>query len=256
MERNTTDLNQTEYGNFLVDNRQQHDYQPRTLPDKKKNGRYAYLPLFPTKSVGIDECLLLANVSISHLSSDEIIRREHGAYISDALMLMNTYNYGNSFSLLQEDVEQLAIRLKVGKAIITFNADRLRTICCTLLALHESFRRNILCMADVALQEPTLNSKQMAIALEFYLQIDVDLFYMKTCSYREAKCDSTSEGLFCGKDQPQARYSVLPCGNQLCLCCYPKNSDKKSQTWPVIDFNSSSIHQFVNGYITYLNCPA
>ncbi|CAF5093291.1 unnamed protein product, partial [Rotaria sp. Silwood1] len=59
-----------------------------------------------------------------------------------------------------------------------------------------------------------------------------------------------------GKDQPQARYSVLPCGNQLCLCCYPKNSDKKSQTWPVIDFNSSSIHQFVNGYITYLNCPA
>ncbi|CAF4594335.1 unnamed protein product [Rotaria sp. Silwood1] len=256
MERNTTDLNQTEYGNFLVDNRQQHDYQPRTLPDKKKNGRYAYLPLFPTKSVGIDECLLLANVSISHLSSDEIIRREHGAYISDALMLMNTYNYGNSFSLLQEDVEQLAIRLKVGKAIITFNADRLRTICCTLLALHESFRRNILCMADVALKEPTLNSKQMAIALEFYLQIDVDLFYMKTCSYRGATPYSNTEGLFCGKDQPQARYSILPCGNQLCLCCYPKNSDKKSQTWPVIDFNSSSIHQFVNGYTTYLNCPA
>ncbi|CAF5138622.1 unnamed protein product, partial [Rotaria sp. Silwood1] len=28
MERNTTDLNQTEYGSFLVDNRQQHDYQP------------------------------------------------------------------------------------------------------------------------------------------------------------------------------------------------------------------------------------
>ncbi|CAF4279005.1 unnamed protein product [Rotaria sordida] len=137
-----------------------------------KNGRYAYLPIFPIKSFGKDECLLLANVPVTCLTSNEIARRQNGAYTSDALMLMNMYEYGDIFSLSEEDVEKLARHLKVGKSIITLNADRFRSICCILLAWHELFRRNILCMPDRALQEPTLNSKQMAIALEFYLQID------------------------------------------------------------------------------------
>lgn len=88
-------------------------------------------------------------------------------------MLMENYDYSNGgFSLSQQDAEELAARLHIGLSIITFNADQLRGICYYLLILHESFRRNVLEKRDSALQEPTLNSKQMAIALEFYLQID------------------------------------------------------------------------------------
>ena len=89
-------------------------------------------------------------------------------------MMMNNYKYSDpdGFSLCEQDAEELATRLQVGKSIITFNADRLRGHCPYLLGLHEWFRRHILHRRDVALPEPTLNSKQMAIALEFYLQMD------------------------------------------------------------------------------------
>ncbi|CAF1366575.1 unnamed protein product [Rotaria sordida] len=222
----------------------------------KKNGRFTYLPIFPAKFVGKDEHLLLANVPETCLTSNEIARREQGASTPEALMLMETYEYGDKFSLSKEDVEELATRLKVGKSIITFNADRFRSICCTLLAFHESFRRNILCMPDSVIQEPTLTSKQMAIVLEFYLQIDVDLFYMKTCSFRGAQPRSDLEGLFCSKDEPQANYSMIPCQKSFCTCCHPVNNEKKTQPWPVVNFASSSRHPFINGYTTYLNCPA
>ena len=66
----------------------------------------------------------------------------------------------------------MTTRLCTSVSIITFNADRLCGICSFLLTLHESFRRNVLEKRDMALEEPTLNWKQMAIALEFYLQID------------------------------------------------------------------------------------
>jgi hypothetical protein len=194
---------------------------------------------------------------------------------------MNNYNYSDNdgFSLSEQDAEELATRLQVGKSIITFNATKLRGNCSTLLTFHESFRRNILLINDFALSKPTLNSKQMAMALEFYLQIDgksslcinslmhtyiflylsVDMFYMKTCSFRGAEpllSNNIEQGLFCGKDEPQERYLMHPCSNLFCPCCNPRNNSKKSQSWPVVDFISSSKHQFVNGYITYLNCSA
>ncbi|CAF4745405.1 unnamed protein product, partial [Rotaria sp. Silwood2] len=146
-------------------------YQPRTLLEHN-HGRYAYLPIFPSKYTGPNECLLLADVPVNRLASHEITRRQQGAYTSYALMMMNTYDYSDGFSLSEQDAEELASRLQVGKSIITFNTNRLRGICCTLLALHKSFRRHVLCERDIALKEPTLNSKQMAMALEFYLQID------------------------------------------------------------------------------------
>ncbi|CAF1317924.1 unnamed protein product [Rotaria sordida] len=106
----------------------------------KNDGRYAYLPIFPTEYVGPNECLLLANVPVNRLAPHQINRRQYGAYTFDALMLMNKYNYSDGFSLSEQDASELASRLQVGKSIITFNAQRLRSICHTLLAFHESFR--------------------------------------------------------------------------------------------------------------------
>ena len=86
--------------------------------------------------------------------------------------------------------------------------------------------------------------------------LSVDLFYMKTCSFRGAQPLSTTQGLFCGNEEPQARYSMVPCGSSDCLCCHPINHINGNPPLPIIDINSSSKHQFVNGYTTYLNCPA
>jgi hypothetical protein len=106
------------------------------------------------------------------LTSYGIDRRQTGAYTTDALMLMEKYDYSDDFSLSEQDVEELATRLRVGKSIITFNADHLRGHFGYLFQLHEWFRRNVLKKPDVGLKETTLSSKQMALALEFYLQID------------------------------------------------------------------------------------
>jgi hypothetical protein len=79
---------------------------------------------------------------------------------------------------------------------------------------------------------------------------------MKTCSFRGAMPRSNMEGLFCGQDEPEAQFAMVPCSHLYCRCCHPPNNWRKSQQWPVIDFVSSSKHTFVNGYTTYLNCPA
>ncbi|CAF1551787.1 unnamed protein product, partial [Rotaria sordida] len=62
MDFNTIDLIRAEQATSLLINNEQQEYQSRTLLDKN-NGRYTYLPIFPTQYVGPNECLLLANVS-------------------------------------------------------------------------------------------------------------------------------------------------------------------------------------------------
>ena len=300
MDSNTIDLNRAERAVSQLLSNDEHQYQ-RTKLQSRRHSRLNYLLSYPTKSFGTNDHLLSPNVPglfslkctlvtnllfpscyslVTRLTPLEILRRQHGAYTTDALESLNNYHYGNNeFRLSEQDARELATRLHAGMSIITFNADRLSSIADFFLGLHESFRRKVLKKKDVALKEPTLNSKQMAIALEFYLQIDgtyllhcftqqyhcnfrisvVNVFYMKTCSFRGAHPSSIQadiKGLFCGKDQPQATYKLLPCGSRSCLCCYPVNHEKKSQPWLVVDFSSSSTHQFVNGYTTYLNCPA
>ena len=76
------------------------------------------------------------------------------------------------FCLSAIDIKELSTRLQVNESIIICNANRLRAICERLLDLHECFRRKVLARRDVALKEPTLNSKQMSLILEFFLQID------------------------------------------------------------------------------------
>ncbi|CAF1638114.1 unnamed protein product, partial [Rotaria magnacalcarata] len=83
-------LNQTEDGIASLNLNEQSVYQPRTLHGQN-NGRYAYLPIFPTKCFGPIDHLLLANVPVTRLGPTEITRRQHGAYTSDALEIMNNY---------------------------------------------------------------------------------------------------------------------------------------------------------------------
>ena len=123
---------------------------------------------------------------VNHLAPHELRRRQHGAYIFEGSIIMSNYEYASidGFHLSCDDAQEMAQRLRVDMPIIIFNAIRLRSHCCTLLALHEYYRRNILKQPDMIISQPVLSSKQMVLALEFYLQMDGKLLsYVDSVSF-------------------------------------------------------------------------
>ena len=192
----------------------------------------------------------------SRLSSHEIRQRRNAVHTAEAQIVLENYDYSSQFSIGLRDIEALADRLLMEPVILLFNADRLRSYCVYFLQLYDRFQRRILCSSVPSERGSALDSSQMVLLLEFYLQMDVDLFYMKTCCFRGAWPRSAFDGLFCGDDEPEASYKLSPCTHPLCRCCHPLNADRRSQPWPVISFTTSAAHRFLNGYTTYLNCPA
>ncbi|CAF2935916.1 unnamed protein product, partial [Rotaria sp. Silwood2] len=81
-----------------------------------------------------------------------------------------------------------------------------------------------------------------------------DLFFMKTCDFREAQPRSIGEqqrkeGLLC-ELEPCARYGMKPCGQSRCFLC------KSERNMIVIQYAEQQLHTFINGYQAILNCPA
>jgi hypothetical protein len=97
----------------------------------------------------------------------------------------------------------------------------------------------------------------LPLALEFFLQMDVDLFHLKTCSFRQAEPriitdkkngEQSYEGIFTIDQKPiKGRYGLTPCHQDNCLCC------KKQSIY--IQFIPKQIHWFLNQYKAILNCP-
>lgn len=86
---------------------------------------------------------------------------------------------------------------------------------------------------------------------------------MKTSSFHQALIDSGfhigKDGLFCGDLKPKSRFTMLPCGKRSCSFCHainssPPRADQLSVT-SAVNFLCNSMHEFVNGYTTYLNGP-
>ena len=98
-----------------------------------------------------------------------------------------------------------------------------------------------------------IDDKGYPVALEFYLQFDVNMFYMKTCSFRFARPRTMNEVLFCVQE-PGARYELTACGN--CGLCYPRYDRKHRARKSVVEFSQAHKHTFVNGYQSILNCSA
>lgn len=95
-------------------------------------------------------------------------------------------------------------------------------------------------------------------ALEFYLQMDIDCFFLKTCSFRKSAPRSidyishvVNEGLFC-IESPEANYSVKPCNRQQCFICQRSNGQLSNQLTDL--FSNNQIHTFINQYRVLLNC--
>ncbi|CAF5222478.1 unnamed protein product, partial [Rotaria magnacalcarata] len=111
----------------------------------------------------------LANVPNSHLVQNQLLQRQQATNMSDTSILNNIDDSREPFCLSAIDIKELSARLQVNESIIICNANRLRVTCERLLELHQYFRRKVLERPDVALKEPTLNSKQMSLILEFFL---------------------------------------------------------------------------------------
>ena len=132
-------------------------------------------------------------------------------------------------------------RMKVDVRILDFNYSRMQHV----LQLFIRSRIRILNAQQSTMSMWEVKEQEYPSLLEFYLQMDVDLFYMKTCSFRKAQLRSEQEGLFC-IEIPECRYTMTPCGH--CDLC--------QQSSLSIEFNRYERHRFVNGYESILNAPA
>ncbi|CAF4588994.1 unnamed protein product, partial [Rotaria magnacalcarata] len=94
-------------------------------------------------------------------------------------------------------------------------------------------------------QIPRIEDNEYPLLLKFFLQFDINLFYMKTCTFRYARPRTLDEGLFCLRE-PETRYELASCGN--CALCYPQYDMTYRIKKTIVDFNQAHQHQFVNGY--------
>lgn len=95
--------------------------------------------------------------------------------------------------------------------------------------------------------------EEYPLALEYYLQFDVDLFFMKTCCYRDAIVRSVSEGLLAQRE-PEARYGFVDCGN--CGLCYPRQDRLGHSRTSLVIYQQAHEYSCLNGYRIILNAPA
>lgn len=224
------------------------NYVPHTL-HYVHDKRLSILPAYPTDDDDSKLNLLLCNVPPQQLSLQELDRRQMGQYQCPFRI---TNNQMSKKSIMIKQYEKYFIplieRLNVDVSILDFNYMRFEHF----LQLFRVARTSILPKDKAVNESWKIDDNELQLLFEFYLQIDVDLFYMKTCSFEQAQPRSLTEGLFCN-DIPQCRYTITPCGN--CELCHSLNDPKNRQQTSTL-FNRYEKHRFVNGYESILNCPA
>ena len=207
------------------------------------------LPCYPTTTNDDQIEPLLVNVPPSRLTNVELQRRQSGVYLA-TMHVIDLNPMIPSFTREKYHLyfnEGFMGRLKVDQSIVDFNYTRLNIF--LRLLSYQQIRVFNLHPNDVAVIE----EKEYPCLLEFFLQFDPHLFYMKTCSFRYARPRTLQEGLFC-LNEPEARYDLTACGN--CALCYPKYSMKYHLKPSIVDFNAGHRHRFVNGYEVILNASA
>ena len=139
-------------------------------------------------------------------------------------------------------IDQLSQTWNIHPTIVEYNFQKLLTMIDQM-----AYKRMYHFATNV--QEEMLHEDEYKIALEFYLQFDVDVFYMKTCSYRGAQSViNDPKSIFSTNERPPyGRYTMDACHLKSCSLCYPSLR---------MEFQSTIQHTFVNGYRSILNCPA
>ncbi|CAF4286459.1 unnamed protein product, partial [Adineta steineri] len=165
-------------------------------------------------------------------------------------------NFSSFFVKLYRDLfVDLSRRLHINNAIIDYNYQRLRK--CFDLMTHErigyGLQKNILHDGDI------LPIHEYAVALEFFLQIDRSIFFMKTCSFRGSGIHLSPHfhGIF-SLIEPYGNYGMTACQKLNCHFCSPPSdvSNRIQKYQSPVKFSSIQEHQFLSGYRSILNCPA
>ncbi|CAF4050234.1 unnamed protein product [Rotaria sp. Silwood2] len=211
------------------------------LQQSCSSARHAILPSYPTLNNGDDIHLLLANIPIHHLNQEDLERRcKQGYHQPTSIAPSNDH---------ERQIFFLSRLWNVNRDILDFNFRCLIKLAKLLAA------NRIHCFSTRPDQE-YLDHDDYSLALEFFLQLDLHLFYMKTCSYRGAQPIVVGDkSLFC-LSEAQARYGMTRCRQISCCLCYPSYKLMYRQHQPIIQFGSHQQHTFVNGYRSILNCPA
>ena len=135
----------------------------------------------------------------------------------------------------EEWIKSLSQSWNIQRDVLEFNLKKLLTLIEQLAhkRMYHGFLKNV--------QQDCLHEDEYKIALEFYLQIDRDLCYIKTMV-------NESKNIFLTNEQPPyGHYTMDSCHQKSCCLCYPSLR---------IEPESTIQHIFVNGYRSILNCPA
>lgn len=218
------------------------NYKPSTIVPYNER-RLSILPTYPMPLYGMNVNLLLANIPNGLLSAEQLIHRQPGKYICP-FTINNHDPTMTSFILNQYHKFFVPIlqNFKLDLSILDHNYARLQQV------IEMIRKARLRALPSNKLNEDPLGNlfdNELPQLLEFYLQIDVDLFYMKTCSFNSAHPRSNVEGILC-LTAPECLYTMSKCGS--CELCTMLPS-------PVV-FNHYQPHRFLNQYKSILNCPA
>ncbi|CAF2184309.1 unnamed protein product [Rotaria magnacalcarata] len=219
----------------------------QTSTPKMTNERFPNLVLCIINMIMVIHYWRISRVT-NQLNHVELARGESNLFRS---AFQTTYHNATIPSFLREKYQMffddLLERLKVNVTILDYNYTRSNRF--MKLLMYEQVQVFNLRPDDML----RIEEKECPLALEFFLQFDLNMFYMKTCSFRFARPRTLNEGLFC-LQEPEARYELSACGN--CGLCYPQYDMKYRTKKSIIEFSQSHRHTFINGYQTILNCSA
>ncbi|CAF1338839.1 unnamed protein product [Adineta steineri] len=257
---------------LIDDNR--NAYCPRTLTPYNIE-RHTILPVFPpclsvTENTIANDAssitqelqppLLLCNVPKQQLSQLQLVRRTSNIYLSSYeffeknLEMIDSMNDSFLVAIYRQLLYDLSIKWQISIPLLDYNLARLNK--CTRKCLEhwqQQQRQDHLQLLPRIPTTATFTIEELPSVLEFYLQIDVDLFYLKTCSFRQA--EPIENMIFCSKP-PEIHYCLTACNKFNCSCCHPLHARIYPGQSEAIQFNIKQKYQFVNGYQTILNCPA
>ena len=109
---------------------------------------------------------------VHRLSSYQRLQRQHAGSTSQALAFMEKYDSFRLFSIRPLDMKSLTERWHAPQSLITFNAARLANICHGFLKDYARFCKQLFHDEERAYRNLFIDSQQMCIALEFFLQMD------------------------------------------------------------------------------------
>ncbi|CAF3318586.1 unnamed protein product, partial [Rotaria sp. Silwood2] len=203
----------------------------------------SFLPVFPICSDADEFYPLLANIPLKELSTiEQRLRQAHRFDDNYANMLLK---FDVKLRLdVQQWLDSYARQWNIHQIILMINLNRLFHLL-SRFTLQDYFIKK---------QEESyeLSMEEWFMILEFYLQMDVSCFYMKTCTFRNSKRHWNYTGLFCNVE-PKAYYDMKKCEDRNCRFCYER-SDLTKRLERAMNFSNKQIHRFVNNYQVYLNC--